>query len=506
MSGNGTSTFPSFTSVQTPPDLEAGGQASADTYTAVASNGLETPIRPYSDVPTTSTAEPITSIGSSSTPTSANLDDLNENGGSDHMAGAIAGSFLGGAVAALAMVFAFLAWRKKSQRRQRRDQHIQDSFTALTTHPFEDEKPPRERPTEKPLPQIVANDQSRKRARSGESNTIAGASHIASQLAKRPISDPISLEDINGEAPLTAAASKRLSFPAALQPGQPRRTISISASGLIAPVAASEVAHEAHICDQVVKQLRLQLSTMFEQIGLHVDNFYQSSSPTNRVTQLTLEEQQRLHAVDSRHLHDSIAGIWPFAEDVRPLIKHTISDSIVARLEYRGRIEVRHALLPSGLLETYRMMAASNENDSAAALSQWRTQTLSMLGIKNVEASMNSQVKTLATNLTRAFEPWALPRYRAEARTSHLRRVLMEAVELGLEIFSLRQEVEWVWKAPDGSSHESIAVFPGLVVRICSETLSRDNPVSRSSGDCGISVVDPVLLDTRYIHLEKAKG
>jgi hypothetical protein len=256
----------------------------------------------------------------------------------------------------------------------------------------------------------------------------------------------------------------------------------------------------------VVKQLRLQLSTLFEQIGLHVDNFYQASSSANRGTELTVEEQQQLHAVDSRHLPDSIAGLLPLAEDVRPLIKHIITDSIVTRLEYRGRIEVQHALLPPGLLETYRMMAASNQNDSAAALSQWRTQTLSMLGIKNVEASMNNQVKILATRLTRAFQPWALPRYSAEARTSHLRRFLGEAVELGLEIFSLHDEVEWVCKAPDRSSRDSIVVFPGLVVRKAGEASMRENEATWTSGDSVISVVEPVLFDMRYAHPENARG
>ncbi|ETN45505.1 uncharacterized protein HMPREF1541_09337 [Cyphellophora europaea CBS 101466] len=412
------------------------------------------------------------------------------------LAGAVVGSLLGGAVATSAGIIAFLAWRKRKKRRHRRHLRIQNSF--LMQQPEDDGKPP---------PGIGLSHSTgheHQDAATGSENAMpkrsiiaAGPNHIASHVNL--------LEEqkryVHGENATTSSATqlsgpmqaKRQSLPRALSSGNPRRTISISASGLISPVAATHAAKEKAGMGEIVRQLRMQVSTLFEQIGLHVDNFYQDQMAAGSGSRLDAEQQRQLQLFDSPYLDDSLAGLLPFAQDARVLLKHSITETVVSRLDYSSRIDANEALLPSGLLNTYRLMTASTLHDSATDVQHWRTHTLGLLGIDSIEKSMSLQVQSLAAAITGAFEPWAVSRYGTEAKTSHLGNLLKEAVELGLEIFGMQNAVHWSWEIPEGSKGE-VVVFPSLL--ILQESSGNAGGSKRSSRvlvGTEIEVVQPVL-------------
>lgn len=265
--------------------------------------------------------------------------------------------------------------------------------------------------------------------------------------------------------------------------------ISISATGLISPVAATQPAQDQ------VKHLRVQVSTLFEQIEMHVDNFYQKSGGRGRKRTLTPEWHEKLQRFDSPYLDDSIAGLLPSVDDARVLIKHCIAETTVSRLDYTSRIDPNRALVPASLLTTYRLMAGSPKNDGGVDLKQWRTQTVSLLNIENVERSMSSVVRGLAAAMTDAFLPWAVGRFGSEARSSHLGKVLTEAAELGLEIFGMQSEAKWSWAA---DSKDNVVVFPGFVIELGKGSNDAANVVGEGMESGFVEVVKPVRARVRF--------
>lgn len=427
------------------------------------------------------------------TPEPANTQATSSNSGakSSHIAGAAVGSFFAGAIACALLFAGFLMWRKRKQRQHQRDMQIKRSFETSPSTPankqFQDIALSSMSDT-KPLP-TPARGQGLKPAEleAAPSKDDNGQTHRDSDTSFYTVGD--------AAAKRGSVAGKRLSFPRALSSERLRRTISISANGLISPVAANFAgSRDEDTTERIIKQLRMQVSMLFEQIEMHVDNFYnvelgRPGRPGPH--QLTVDEQSRLHQFDSPYLHDSIAGLLPMCRNARWLIKHSLAEVMTSRIDYTSRVEPGVALMPRSLLEMYRLMAASSNPQSALALKRWRTQSLSLLGIDNVEKSMTVQIRNLAINLTEAFKPWAVERYGAEARSSHLSNILKEAVELGLEIFGMQDRARWDWGGQRSKYDPDVYIFPGFVVE---EDLNSSNATDEPK-KASIEVVKAVVVD-----------
>ncbi|KPI35951.1 uncharacterized protein AB675_10486 [Cyphellophora attinorum] len=348
------------------------------------------------------------------------------------------------------------AWTssKRKERRQRRDTHIRNTFD------------PKLLPL--PFPDVAQSTMDERKDSDIQPEVPPKERRPSTQLhPRRPDSRHLSIDGTSVRTTTSATAKrasvsdKRQSFPTMLLNNRPRRALSTSAGGLISPVAAAHQVSDEQGLETVVKHLRTQISTLFEQIEMHVDNFYQASTAHGQA--LSRTEQDRLRYVESPHLEDSIVALLPAAEDTRVLIKHCLTEYITSRLDYTSRCEYDHALLPRSLLAMYRLIAASNKDDGPQELARWRIETLGLLGLDNVEKSMASTVRDASERVTLAFRPWIVKRYSSEARSSHLASIFREAVELGLEIFGMHGRGIWVWES--GESSGQIVLCPGFNVR-----------------------------------------
>lgn len=407
---------------------------------------------------------------------------------------------MAGALVSCFMYFMLVAWKKRRDRQRRRDLQIKRAFTA---RPEERSRPFKasalSSSSDKPLP--IPGQKSITQA--SKPRPLSGPDHIITQLNGRAMGQrddttmaPPSIAELAADD--FAGQSKRQSFPEALQIGRPRRQISISAAGLLSPVAATHSLQDPDTFNQVIKQLRMQTTTLFEQIEMHVDNFYHSHRPAGHGSVLSATQQGKLQDFDSPHLDDSIAGLLPYASDARELLKHCIVETMISRIDYTSRKSSGDALLPSGLLSTYRLVSSSPASSSSLAenrtnLRRWRTETISLLGIETVERSMSPQIQTLAAGLIDAFQPWAVTRYGTEARTSHLSKVLREAVELGLQIFGMPHGARRSWVVGPGGK---FAVFPGLAIGRYAGVDESARSTSQEINGSTVDVVSPVYSST----------
>ena len=205
--------------------------------------------------------------------------------------------------------------------------------------------------------------------------------------------------------------------------------------------------------------LRTQVKTLFEQIEMHVDNFYVNTAVG--LPLLTPEQQEQIQKFDTPYLEDSMAGVLPEASDPRPVIKHCLANTVVSGIDFTSNKTRGYALLPSDMMSMYQTISSMA---SEQQVRQWRNDTMSLLGTDAIVGAVN--ISTVVRHFTQAFSPWASETYSLEARMSHLTKVIREAVELGSEIFGQPGEFRWRWQS-DGevdvrSTAPQVVVFPGL--------------------------------------------
>ena len=392
------------------------------------------------------------------------------------VAGAVVGSFIGGALLAAAIGAGFLILRRRKNHRQERDKQIEGAFDRKLTGADPSEEIPLSIISEqKPLTssdfdrdnglsllattsqEIPRHPGTRRKASRGGSIDATSINLAAGSVVNRP-----------------STSDKRQSFPSMLIARKPGRSLSVSAAGLISPVAAASTQSGEPGMVEIVKHLRMQITTLFEQVELHVDNFYQPFRYSQALS-IPRAERDNLRKVESPHLEDSVVALLQSADDARGLIKHCIAEIITSRIDFTGRLDPNDALLPPSLIGTYKLMVASTKGAKDPDLDQWRVKTLTLLGIDSIEKSMAGQVRCLAELVTIAFKPWAVARYGMEARSSHLANILREAVELGLEMFGLRGQCDWTWSGNEGVGE--IVVFPGFMVKVHDHGREEENVV-----------------------------
>jgi hypothetical protein len=216
-----------------------------------AATGLQ-----QSMINTTTTADsPKTTQGHDATNGDPQQHNINTRHTDGRLAGAIVGSFLAGAVLSALILFAMMFFWRRKERRLQRDQRIQNAFIANITEANESsqdigltsaqDKPP-----------SVLHDHKLVQRRSW-------AAPPEPDHERKSLSDPLPFPRLSGKSsPLKepewgqpAGTLKRQSFPEALLVGRPRRHISISATGLISPVAASPPAGDHEALEQIISHL-----------------------------------------------------------------------------------------------------------------------------------------------------------------------------------------------------------------------------------------------------------
>lgn len=77
--------------------------------------------------------------------------------------------------------------------------------------------------------------------------------------------------------------------------------------------------------------LQRNVAGMLEQIGLHIENFYQNT-PTSR----TEVEESDLELIDSSSLPAPLAVMLPQCTKAHPLLKHTLSNLVMTSISFTG--------------------------------------------------------------------------------------------------------------------------------------------------------------------------
>jgi hypothetical protein len=231
--------------------------------------------------------------------------------------------------------------------------------------------------------------------------------------------------------------------------------------------------------DRTFSELKTQVKTLFDQIDMHVDNFYSSAAMN---AQLTEDQQHCLRQVDSPFLPDSVIGLLPESTTSSgvTLIRHCLNYAIFSRLDSAVPSSTEsETLFSSGLLSVLSILGAAEDGTAETRGQeqekklQWKSATIEMVDAAAVVKSgdIQSKISRLVHTCVRAFEPWAVPRYGSEARRSHLARIMEEAVELGLHMFGERDGwLMWQWEVNPirvhlGDIEPGMLVSPGLELR-----------------------------------------
>ena len=212
--------------------------------------------------------------------------------------------------------------------------------------------------------------------------------------------------------------------------------------------------------EKAVSRLRTLVHTLFEQLEMHVDNFY-SDTPISR--RLTSVQQDQLQKFDTPHLEDSVAGILPPAGHARSLIKHCLAQTIISGLDITSNTDHGHALLPSSMVALCGILSTTATEHQFL---QWRSDTAALLGARTAASFVDTS--DIAQGFSLAFAPWASDTYSLEARTSHLTKVIKEAIELGMDLLASPAHYEWKWQSGNasdrGRASSNFVVFPGLTM------------------------------------------
>jgi hypothetical protein len=244
------------------------------------------------------------------------------------------------------------------------------------------------------------------------------------------------------------------------------------------------------------KTIRGSVKTLFDQVELHVENFYRDSSVA-----MTENLQAELLRVDSPHLPESIVALLPRARSQAPLIKHCLLSYIVASISTDDNSV--QSLLPADYATLPHLARASSQKKpgkikyrrqdpwplktltSSAlafdqALSQWRVLSAYLRPSPKHDATYLSQrdanVSAAATAFTSAFAPWASSTYSDAARRQNVADIFKSAADVGILIFSQPSSFVYQWNATAQDNRAGVVVVTPAFLKVADENA---NPLER---------------------------
>ncbi|RDW64438.1 uncharacterized protein DSM5745_09849 [Aspergillus mulundensis] len=206
--------------------------------------------------------------------------------------------------------------------------------------------------------------------------------------------------------------------------------------------------------------VRSRILTLFDQVALHVDNYY---VPGSTPAYLSDDALARLERYNSGYLPAAIGKMLGQRSIRRPVITHALIYTLLYAIRPVGRAQGQGAeagaLLPRVFAAQPEIRESSSSTDSA--LFTWRMLT-AYLHTHSASASKERTplptAESLATAFTIAFTPYSFPSFTAEERTAHLTTLANSASELGLWLFGQPCTFEIVWERSGGA----FSVMPGV--------------------------------------------
>lgn len=223
------------------------------------------------------------------------------------------------------------------------------------------------------------------------------------------------------------------------------------------------------------KTVRSAVGTLFEQVELHVENYYRDSAVS-----VSEGMQAQLLRVDSPHLPDSVVALLPRARSQTALIKHCLLSYIVASISTDD--DSVPSLLPADYVTLPHLARATGQKKAGydQALSQWRVLSAYLRPAPKNDPSYLSQrdatVSAAAATFTNALSPWASESYSDSVRRQNLAEILKSAAEVGILIFSQPGSFRFQWST--GQDHRSVVVViaPALLKTADEHAIPLDRP------------------------------
>jgi hypothetical protein len=229
--------------------------------------------------------------------------------------------------------------------------------------------------------------------------------------------------------------------------------------------------------------IRLSVKTLFNQIEIHVENYYRDSP-----VQVTQQMQAGLAQVDSPNLPQSVVALLPRARAPRTIIKHCLANLILSHIVADGNSA--NTFLPAAFLSLPESLEPSSNNSDKPgkqvsavlppeftngytvynqALSAWRQLTSYLRPRAAADplyvSRRDEAIRLAADSFCEAFAPWASRQDTYGPRKQNVMEIMKSAAETGILLFSQPCAFGYQWRGSGGDStgEERIVVTPALV-------------------------------------------
>ncbi|PYH67807.1 uncharacterized protein BO88DRAFT_464533 [Aspergillus vadensis CBS 113365] len=195
-----------------------------------------------------------------------------------------------------------------------------------------------------------------------------------------------------------------------------------------------------------------RIQTLFDHIGLHVDNYYVPARHEN--VSPTPEEAIRIESYASSSLSGSLTTALASRRGRRPVLNHVLARTILQTIQPGGSLYP--PFMESHGLEPLR--ASTSARDMFA----WRMLT-ARLHPEYMDLSLaaaQNNITALADNFSEAFASYRNPELSDGDRRRHLVSVVKEAAQLSVWLFTQPCSFNFSWSAP---SPGSIVILPAVI-------------------------------------------
>ncbi|KAJ6032621.1 hypothetical protein N7540_003353 [Penicillium herquei] len=210
-----------------------------------------------------------------------------------------------------------------------------------------------------------------------------------------------------------------------------------------------------------------KIESLFDQISLHIDNYYVrlASSPL-----LTTEEKESISRYDSPFIPESLASLVSVGKTQRAALTHALA---YALLEAIRPASDAGSLLPA----CFRWSPLQNSlghPDTAqdAAAFNWRMLT-SQLNTSAASARDDQYINALVADFTTTFATYRNGDFPQSEQVAHLTSVVKAAFDLGVWLFAQPCTFHFDWQSGNHGERQ-LVIFPS-VLKVCDERGRRLN-------------------------------
>ncbi|KAL9616396.1 MAG: hypothetical protein Q9160_008722 [Pyrenula sp. 1 TL-2023] len=211
--------------------------------------------------------------------------------------------------------------------------------------------------------------------------------------------------------------------------------------------------------------IRNDVLEVWEQIDIHVDNYYKSSAIS--VPTETRAEIETLSPSDSQMLIDLLNR----SSNCLPVIKHILTAKMLARIAAEGDPEA--TFLPRDYVtfpSTLERLKLSNPQKSVVfseAFSRWRVLTSHLYADpdkdNNYVVVRDHNISDFIGTVSRAFKPWIDTTKSTTARTRQMKAILENAAGKGIMFFSQPSQFEFSWGVYYSQDKRQLVVRPAML-------------------------------------------